>query len=313
MKTTEAVVGNWPHVLPKLGIDSCYLTGKHTSCPICKNGKDKFRFDDKDGNGTFYCNDCGAGGGFKLLELMHGWDFKTSAKEIDRVIGTVSSRAIDTSDDTEKRRNRLNRLRSRVATYDKSDDVIDYLKNRGVDIGTISQITPCLGFVSEMDYWQDGKLMSKLPAMVAAITKSGKPISYHVTYLENGKKANVDTVRKILPPVRSITGGAVQLFKPTNILGIAEGIETAISACQLFRVPTWAAINANNLASFEIPEYLSELHIFGDNDESLTGQKAAYELGFRATRKGLNVHIHIPDVVNTDWNDVLNSGVGEAK
>ena len=41
-------------------------TGKHTSCPAC-GGKDRFRFDDKQGDGTFYCNQCGAGNGFQLI------------------------------------------------------------------------------------------------------------------------------------------------------------------------------------------------------------------------------------------------------
>ena len=54
MKTSKAVVGKWPSILPMLGVSPDYLTGKHTACPICENGKDKFRFDDKGGNEHFF-------------------------------------------------------------------------------------------------------------------------------------------------------------------------------------------------------------------------------------------------------------------
>jgi len=40
------------------------------------------------------------------------------------------------------------------------------------------------------------------------------------------------------------TGAAVRLMAHEDVLGIAEGIETAMSASILFNVPCWAALNA---------------------------------------------------------------------
>ena len=305
MKTSKAVVGKWPSILPMLGVSPDYLTGKHTACPICENGKDKFRFDDKGGNGTFFCNDCGAGGGWKLLELIHGWEFKTAAKEVDRVIGNAKTSVINKTNDTEKRRAKLNALRKRVVPYDQSDKVIEYLKNRGIDIKTISTITHHLGFIPDLEYWEDGKLKGRYAAMTGLLINGAQPSTYHMTFLEDGVKANLSTSRKIMPPVTPIVGGAVRLFEYDVTLGIAEGIETALAATQLFKIPTWAALNANNLKSFAVPNTVTALHIFGDNDPSFTGQKAAYELGWRAVRKGLTVQVHIPPKSNEDWNDVL--------
>jgi putative DNA primase/helicase len=68
------VSGRWPGVLNALGMPSHYLTGKHTPCPIC-GGKDRFRFLDTGGRGTFICNQCGDGNGFTLVMWWKGVTF----------------------------------------------------------------------------------------------------------------------------------------------------------------------------------------------------------------------------------------------
>ena len=49
-------------------------------------------------------------------------------------------------------------------------------------------------------------------------------------------------------------------------------------------------------------------HVFADNDLNFVGQDAAYSLVRRLSRDGLNVEVHVPADVGTDWLDVLNSG-----
>src|SRR3978361_1995588 len=92
-RTADEAVGRWPGILQGLGIDSQYLRNKHGACPACQ-GKDRYRFDDKEGRGTRDCSHCGSGDGFKLLQRVYGWDFKHAAKEVDRVVGTVAASAI---------------------------------------------------------------------------------------------------------------------------------------------------------------------------------------------------------------------------
>ncbi|NYY79755.1 hypothetical protein DMH17_06695 [Raoultella planticola] len=36
-------------------------------------GADRFRFDDKEGRGTWFCNQCGAGDGLKLVEKVFAY------------------------------------------------------------------------------------------------------------------------------------------------------------------------------------------------------------------------------------------------
>ncbi|WP_198926249.1 primase-helicase zinc-binding domain-containing protein, partial [Acidithiobacillus thiooxidans] len=75
-EVAAAARGHWKTLLPSLGVDTHALNGKHGACPGC-GGKDRFRFDDRDGNGTFVCSqgngDTLAGDGFILLEHVHGW------------------------------------------------------------------------------------------------------------------------------------------------------------------------------------------------------------------------------------------------
>ncbi len=85
----EKAYGLWPLILESLGVPSVYLRNKHGSCPICQAGKDRFRFDDK-GIGLYFCNKCGSGDGFKLLQLYYGWNFSYTLKNIAQVLGYQS-------------------------------------------------------------------------------------------------------------------------------------------------------------------------------------------------------------------------------
>jgi len=78
--------GSWPAILQGLGVGAEYLRDKHGPCPSC-GGKDRFRFDDKDGRGTYTCNGCGSGDGFALLELVHGWDSKECLHQVASYLG----------------------------------------------------------------------------------------------------------------------------------------------------------------------------------------------------------------------------------
>ena len=71
--TIERARHRWREILPQLGIETRFLTNKHGPCPLC-GGKDRFRFDDKDGSGSYYCR-CGPGVGVILVCKKNGWDF----------------------------------------------------------------------------------------------------------------------------------------------------------------------------------------------------------------------------------------------
>ncbi|EOC1067933.1 DUF927 domain-containing protein [Cronobacter malonaticus] len=69
-----AARGRWPHILSALGI-RVPAAKRHGACPVC-GGKDRFRLDDREGRGTWFCNQCGNGDGLDLVRLATGQDVK---------------------------------------------------------------------------------------------------------------------------------------------------------------------------------------------------------------------------------------------
>lgn len=92
-RTSETAHGRWREILPVLGVPVAALNGKHQACPAC-GGKDRFRFDDRHGDGDYYCNQCGAGKGISLLMKVNGWTYADAAKRVDELIGKVPTKAV---------------------------------------------------------------------------------------------------------------------------------------------------------------------------------------------------------------------------
>lgn len=63
--------------------------GRHGPCPIC-GGKDRFRLDDRDGHGTWYCNQCEpqAGDGIALLMKAKSWSCLQTVREVAALLAT---------------------------------------------------------------------------------------------------------------------------------------------------------------------------------------------------------------------------------
>ncbi|EFS9386123.1 DNA primase [Salmonella enterica] len=85
-ETVKQACGHWPHILPALGVK--VIKNRHQSCPVC-GGSDRFRFDDKEGRGTWFCNQCGAGDGLKLVEKVFGVSASEAAGKVNAVTGNL--------------------------------------------------------------------------------------------------------------------------------------------------------------------------------------------------------------------------------
>jgi putative DNA primase/helicase len=294
----------WRSILPALGIRAEFLTGKHTACPICAGGRDRFRFDDLDGNGTWFCNQCRAGSGIDLLMKVHGWTFPETAARVREILGECPCSPPGQKMDPTRAMEAASALWERGLLVTDGDMLTQYLRGRGLT----GSIPLRLRFLASCRV-SGHPTRQYLPAMLALISgPEGQPVNVHRTYLENGAKAQMESPRKIM--AGSIPdGSAIRLGEPRDgKLGIAEGIETALAVTQRFGIPCWSAMNSTMLAKFVPPSGLREFHVFGDNDRKLGGQAAAYTCGHRAAvmRDGPRLWaVHIPTKIDTDWADGL--------
>jgi Zinc-binding domain of primase-helicase len=85
-KTLEAAHGRWRWILTSFGIPQSALNGKEQPCPAC-GGRDRFVFDDRHGDGDYFCRRCDAGKGISLVAKVNGWSYAEAAKRVDELIG----------------------------------------------------------------------------------------------------------------------------------------------------------------------------------------------------------------------------------
>lgn len=286
--------GKWFGILKEFGID-VDERGNHGPCPLC-GGVDRFRMD-RDGSG-YYCSQCRPGDSIKLIEKKTGLGFPEILERIAKMVGVI-----DPFTNTQPKKDpsiALKAVWKESSPIQEGDFVYQYLKSRG-----ISNILPDnIRFCPEC-YNSDTK--TKMPAMLSVFSnKHGRPISLHRTYLEDGKKADVPKPKKMLAGIEPLAGGAVRLARCNDCLGIAEGVETALSAMVLSGIPTWAALSATLLEAFIPPEGVKKITVFADNDKNFVGQKSAYVLANKLVNNpfGLEVEVFVPRSVG-DYNDEL--------
>jgi len=299
-ETVERARGRWRELLPRLGVSAKHVHNKHGPCPIC-GGRDRFRFDDKDGSGSYYCNQCGPGIGIVLVQKVNGWDFKTAAAEIDKIIGErpappqPAGPSADDKREQDRRRAALQRVLDEATDRSVAED---YARQRGLGVVPAAwHGHPALPYYDA----DGGKLLGRAPAVVMPVLgPDGDLRSVHRIYVGRRERR-----KKLMPGVVSLSGAAIRLFDHGETLGIAEGPETAVAAYQMDGVPTWAVISTTLMEKFIPPPGVRRVVIYGDNDENFAGQKAAFTTANRLIREGYEVEVKIPPHPGMDWLDVL--------
>ncbi len=289
--------GRWASMLPSLGVDKRYLVNRHGPCPMC-GGKDRFRFDDKEGDGTWFCNGCGAGDGIALVMALNRWEFKEAVGEVRKLTGTAEVGTTRAGPSVEEVKQKMNALWRGSSALGAVIPARVWLKRRGCWVDGLKDLRGVTG----LNFGRS--LYPGILAMVRDV--SGKPVNIHRTYLsETGTKPDDMADHRRVMPIELPKGCAVRLMDHELELGVAEGIETSISASRLFGVPTWATLNAGRMAEWMAPEGVERVVIFADHDSNYAGQAAAFTLAKRLVlTKGLSVRVEIPPEVDQDWNDV---------
>jgi putative DNA primase/helicase len=301
----EVAAGKWPGILAGMGLSDRALSGKHGPCPMC-GGTDRFRFDNKEGRGTWICSQCGAGDGVNLAMLVTGQDFRAAALQIERAAGVVQPLVRQPEQDEAVKVRKLLQTWAEGRKLTHGDEAMTYLAGRGLEIETAPD---CLRLHPALPYYENRVLVGNFPTMLArVVSPDGVGATLHRTFLQSGQKAPVSAPKKLMAG-KPVARGAVRLFPAAEYMGIAEGIETALAAAQRFGVPVWSCISSAGMQSFEPPEGIRELVVFGDNDSNFVGQLAAYTAAQRLKQRGLVVTVKIPPTAG-DWLDHLSEGAG---
>ena len=279
--------GRWPSILMNLGMDTKYLNPrKNTDCPLCNGGKDRYRFTNYDGDGWYICSQCGKGDGMMLAINHLGLPFKEACNEIRQIIGITKLEPIK-QPDIEKNTLRIKKIHAGLKRITPDNPSGLYLLRRGITEFPQQNAY----FHPAIPYYDEGVNIGSFPCLVGMIrTPEGELSTLHITYLNtNGTKADVPIGKKILPTMLPMTGSAIQLFQATNVMAIAEGIESACSFTQMEGIPCWSVINSAGMSKFSPPDGVKKIYVIADEDSNFCGTRAAYEVANRLSIKGLDV------------------------
>lgn len=295
MKTHLAVVGKWDIVFKHFGLPPI-TGGRHfTGESPCCGRKGKIRIDNLDGKGTFICA-CGEhGNGWRLLEIHTNKNFSDLRNEVDSVIGNsfIPDPARQKKPLVENKNLRTYLKLWKDGTKVKGTNIDQYLASRGI-FTLPSRALKCAN-----------------ENMLAIATDDElSPVYAHVTRLNGVKKVDGDcrTSHSLQPNTDSFKSVAIRLFDKASTIGIAEGIETALSCKQLYKTNTWSVLNSSMMARFIAPAFVNHLIIYADNDKNGAGLLAAFKCAnaniLSKKTKVEKVTIKWPGVYG-DFNDVI--------
>ncbi|MFY9351109.1 MAG: toprim domain-containing protein [Sphingobium sp.] len=144
------------------------------------------------------------------------------------------------------------------------------------------------------------------PAMLAALHERERLVALQRTFLDPDEPRRA---RDLVNPRRMLGRpgqGAVMLAPANDTLGLAEGIETAMSAILLLDIPVWATLGNERLAHIAIPDTITRLILLPDNDRG--GRIGAAKATEVYAMPGRTIETLWPPAGFNDWNDVLRSG-----
>ncbi len=278
----------WSSILAALDI-SVPSGGKHGSCPAC-GGKDRFRFDDKEGRGTWFCNQCGHGDGLDLIAQVRHCDLQAAAKQVasltlPRSTAPARKKATDRPPLVDKIKTMLNH---------SSNGENVYLKTKG-----LSTTLPCL--------------TAQQKTRISGITFDGGSLLlalHRVSGELTGAQLINDNGEKRLLPGSQLKGAfiAVHYPKEPDTIVITEGYATGLTISLITTAAVVAAVSATNLINVakalrnEYPK--ATLILAGDHDVHADG---ATNIGKEQAEKAalaVDGWVSLPPTTRLcDWDD----------
>lgn len=341
----SAASGRWPEIVSALSSfdlrTALDVQGrKHVDCPVHgESSKKPFRvFKDFAETGGAVCSRCGNfADGFALLAWLNNVDAVEAKNQVEDYLGLSDRDAhnvvrsapaskpepkMPTANPTWARRLAQWWNEALPLTSPKSRPARSYFNRRG--LRGITNWPEVLRMHPALDYFEsdDKGSLTKLgtfPCILAAVIRpNGKIATLHRTYITaQGLKAPVPSAKKLCPAATDepLGGVAIPLVKPGEVLGLAEGIETAMAVTLATGMPVWAAISDALLTQVAIPDGVRRVVLWSDKDQPSKSKPegaGAYAASVMKDRLGAMLSVHMPPMVippgekGIDWLDVLN-------
>ncbi|EOT8853305.1 primase-helicase zinc-binding domain-containing protein [Escherichia coli] len=288
--TVKLACGHWPRILPALGVK--VIKNRHQACPVC-GGSDRFRFDDKEGRGTWFCNQCGAGDGLKLVEKVFGVSAAEAAGKVNALTGNLPPvapaviAAAEAKNDADRKAAASMAAKLMVKTRTATGNA--YLTRKGFPDSECLMLTAT---------HKTGGVTYSAGDLVA-------PLYDDTSALVNLQLINSEGLK------RTLKGGAVKgachiiegQKQAGKRLWIAEGYATALTVHHLTGETVMVALSSVNLlslASLARQKYPAcQIVLAADRDLSGDGQTKA-----AAAARACEGIVALPPVFG-DWNDAF--------
>lgn len=165
-------------------------------------------------------------------------------------------------------------------------------------------------------YLGKGKKSLHFDSLVCRVqTEKDEGVQLHRTYLKDGKKADVECPKKLTASDERLQSKCryIKIGEPVEgVVGIAEGVETALSVYLATGLGCYCCVCAQNMKNFVLPEGCHTVAVFADKDKSKTGEIAARELVAKfKEQRNADAFVVLPKqpipegAKGIDWNDVL--------
>lgn len=289
-ETVKLACGHWSHILPALGVK--VIKNRHQACPVC-GGSDRFRFDDKEGRGTWFCNQCGAGDGLKLIEKVFGVSASEAAGKVNAVTGNLSPVTPEviaaTEAGTEVDRKAAAALAVKLMEKSRPTTGNAYLTRKGF---------PALECLTLTATHKTGGVTYRAGDVVV-------PLYDDTGALVNLQLINADALKRTLKGGQ--VKGACHIIEGKKQAGkrlwIAEGYATALTVHHLTGETVMVALSSVNLLSLASlarqKHPVCQIVLAADRDLSGDGQTKA-----AAAAEACEGIVALPPVFG-DWNDAF--------
>ena len=253
----EQFLGNWRPILESYGMKLGHPR-REGPCPVC-GGNTRFRFDDRDGRGNWYCSHCEphSGGGLRLLSNYLNKSIMDTAKELvgDDKFKTIAPKRVHVIDHDAAREAGIAQAKKGAALLiSKAVKAShDYMTNKGLSGEWLVN--------GEAMYGKDGVIPAH-DLLLVPVYKNGE--------LVNVQKIAKDGVK------RPLFGGDMQsvhhiIDGKTKSIAVVEGYATGVTINHLTKFKAYVAFNTGNLeaavkqAKTDHPD--ANIIVFGDHDE----------------------------------------------